>query len=117
MTYAVIESNDGWDAQRSDEDVKGISWPRSLLSRCPSLQHRPAIWDQHILRQAMAQYVPTNFLRKDIYLERDQDGAEVRSARKARGAEPGPSVRNVLVWSLGLVVVAFAVVYFLFFKI
>jgi hypothetical protein len=67
--------------------------------------------------QAMAQYVPTNFLRKDIYLERDQDGAEVRSARKARGAEPGPSVRNVLVWSLGLVVVAFAVVYFLFFKI
>jgi hypothetical protein len=54
---------------------------------------------------------------KGYLLGRDQDGAEVRSARKARGAEPGPSVRNVLVWSLGLVVVAFAVVYFLFFKI
>lgn len=47
---------------------------------------------------------------------KDESGAEVKSARKARGAEPGPSVRNVLVWSLGLVVVAFAVVYFVFFK-
>jgi hypothetical protein len=49
-------------------------------------------------------------------LGRDEDGAEVKSARKARGAEPGPSVRSVLFWSLGLVVVAFAVIYFLFFK-
>ncbi|SFM02762.1 hypothetical protein SAMN03159423_4904 [Bradyrhizobium sp. NFR13] len=47
---------------------------------------------------------------------RDDDGAQVKSARKARGAEPGPSVRKVLIWSLGLVVAAFAVVYFLFFK-
>jgi hypothetical protein len=38
------------------------------------------------------------------------------TAREARGAEPGPTVRNVLVWSLVLVVVAFAAVYFLFFK-
>jgi hypothetical protein len=53
---------------------------------------------------------------KGYELGRDDDGAQVKSARKARGAEPGPSVRNVLVWSLGLVVAAFAVVYFLFFK-
>jgi len=53
---------------------------------------------------------------KGYELGRDDDGAEVKSARKARGAEPGPSVRNVLIWSLGLVVAAFAVVYFLFFK-
>jgi hypothetical protein len=53
---------------------------------------------------------------KGYELGRDDDGAEVKSARKARGAEPGPSVRNVLVWSLGLVVAAFAFVYFLFFK-
>ena len=53
---------------------------------------------------------------KGYELGRDDDGAVVKSARKARGAEPGPSVRNVLIWSLGLVVAAFAVVYFLFFK-
>jgi hypothetical protein len=40
----------------------------------------------------------------------------VETAREARGAEPGPSVRNVLVWSLGLVVVAFVVVYLVFFR-
>jgi hypothetical protein len=28
----------------------------------------------------------------------------------------GPTVRNVLVWSLGLVVAAFAVIYFVFFR-
>jgi hypothetical protein len=47
----------------------------------------------------------------------DQDQRQiVETAREARGAEPGPTVRNVLVWSLGLVVAAFIVVYFLFFK-
>jgi hypothetical protein len=40
----------------------------------------------------------------------------VETAREARGAERGPTVRNVLVWSLGLVVVAFIVVYLIFFK-
>jgi hypothetical protein len=40
----------------------------------------------------------------------------VETAVEARGAERGPTVRNVLVWSLGLVVVAFAVIYFLFFR-
>lgn len=44
------------------------------------------------------------------------NGHIVETAREARGAEPGPTVRNVLVWSLGLVVVAFVIVYFLFFK-
>lgn len=40
----------------------------------------------------------------------------VETATDARGAERGPTVRNVLVWSLGLVVVAMAVVYFVFYK-
>lgn len=40
----------------------------------------------------------------------------VETATEARGAERGPTVRNVLVWSLGLVIVAFVVVYFSFFR-
>jgi hypothetical protein len=42
------------------------------------------------------------------------NGHIVETAREARGAEPGPTVRNVLVWSLSLVVVAFVIVYLLF---
>jgi hypothetical protein len=40
----------------------------------------------------------------------------VETAVEARGAERGPTVRNVLVWSVGLVIVAFAIVYFVFFR-
>jgi hypothetical protein len=40
----------------------------------------------------------------------------VETAIEARGAERGPTMRNVLVWSLGLVVTAFAVIYFVFFR-
>ncbi len=40
----------------------------------------------------------------------------VETAIEARGAERGPTVRNVLVCSLCLVVVALAVIYFLFFR-
>lgn len=47
---------------------------------------------------------------------KNENGVEVKSAVKARGAERGPTVRNVLVWSIGLVVVAFVVIYFVFFK-
>jgi hypothetical protein len=43
-------------------------------------------------------------------------GRIVETAKEARGAERGPSVRNVLVWSLGLVMAGFIVVYFMFFK-
>jgi hypothetical protein len=42
--------------------------------------------------------------------------AIVETAIEARGAERGPTVRNVLVWSLGLVIVAMAVVWFVFFR-
>lgn len=49
-------------------------------------------------------------------MPKDEFGTEVKSATKARGAEPGPTVRNVLVWSLGLVIVALAVIFFVFFK-
>ena len=40
----------------------------------------------------------------------------VETTREARGAERGPTVRNVLVWSLGLVVVAMIVVWYVFFR-
>lgn len=40
----------------------------------------------------------------------------IETAREARQAERGPSVRNVLVWSTGLVIVAFAIVWFIFFE-
>jgi hypothetical protein len=40
----------------------------------------------------------------------------VETTMQARGAERGPTVRNVLVISLCLVVVAFVVVYFAFFR-
>lgn len=45
-----------------------------------------------------------------------ENGRIVETAQEARGAERGPTVRNVLVWSMGLVVVAFAIVYFAFFR-
>jgi hypothetical protein len=47
--------------------------------------------------------------------EQDQ-GQIVETAQQARGAERGPTIRNVLVWSLGLVILAFAIVYFVFFR-
>lgn len=47
----------------------------------------------------------------------EKDGDQiVETAVEARGAERGPTVRNVLVWSLGLVVVAMAVVWFVFYR-
>lgn len=49
-------------------------------------------------------------------MSKDANGTEVKSAEKARGAESGPATRNVLVWSTGLVVVGFAVVYIFFFS-
>jgi hypothetical protein len=40
----------------------------------------------------------------------------IETAREARQAERGLTVRNVLVWSTGLVIVAFAIVWFVCFK-
>lgn len=40
----------------------------------------------------------------------------VETAEEARQAERGPTMRNVLVWSTGLIVVAFAIIWFVFFK-
>ncbi|GEC14415.1 hypothetical protein [Nitrobacter winogradskyi] len=44
-----------------------------------------------------------------------EDGRIVETTMEARGAERGPTVRNVLVWSTGLVVIGFAAVYLLYF--
>lgn len=44
-----------------------------------------------------------------------EDGHIVETAREARGAEPGPTVRNMLTWGTGLVVAGFVVVYFVYF--
>jgi len=49
-------------------------------------------------------------------MPKQENGHIVETAIEARGAERGPTVRNVLVRGLGLVVAAFAVVYFLYFK-
>jgi hypothetical protein len=40
----------------------------------------------------------------------------IETAQEARQAERGPTVRNVLVWSTGLIVVAFAIVWYIFFR-
>jgi hypothetical protein len=40
----------------------------------------------------------------------------VETAQEARQAERGPSVRNVLLWSTGLIIVAFAIVWYVFFR-
>ena len=39
----------------------------------------------------------------------------VETATEARGAERGPTVRNVLVAGTGLVIAAFVVIYFVYF--
>lgn len=40
----------------------------------------------------------------------------IKSAQKARGAERGPTVRNVLVISMVAVILAFVVIYYHFFS-
>lgn len=44
-----------------------------------------------------------------------ENGHIVETAVEARGAERGPTVRNVLVVSTGLVIATFAVVYLAYF--
>jgi hypothetical protein len=48
-------------------------------------------------------------------MAKQEGGHIVETAMEARGAERGPTVRNVLTWGTGLVVVAFAVIYFIYF--
>ncbi len=48
-------------------------------------------------------------------MAKQEGGHIVETAMEARGAERGPTVRNVLIWGTGLVVVAFAVVYSIYF--
>lgn len=45
-----------------------------------------------------------------------EGGRVTETATEARQAEPGPSVRNVLVISIVLALAAMAVLWFLFFK-
>jgi hypothetical protein len=49
-------------------------------------------------------------------MPKKENGRVVETAIEARGAERGPLVRNVLIWSTGLVVAGFVVVYFLYFS-
>ena len=44
-----------------------------------------------------------------------ENGQIVETAMEARGAERGPTVRNVLVAGTGLVIAAFVVVYIMYF--
>ena len=48
-------------------------------------------------------------------MARMENGRIVETAREARGAERGPTVRNVLVAGTGLVIAAFMVVYIVYF--
>jgi len=48
-------------------------------------------------------------------MAKQENGRIVETAREARGAERGPTVRNVLLASTGLVVAGFAVVYMMYF--
>lgn len=49
-------------------------------------------------------------------MSEQKKGLLVETVRQARCAEPGPTVRNVLVWSAVLVVIAFVGVYLAFAK-
>jgi hypothetical protein len=49
-------------------------------------------------------------------MPKQENGKVVETAIEARGAERGPTVRNVLLWSLGLVIVALIVVYWIYFR-
>jgi hypothetical protein len=55
-------------------------------------------------------------LASEDTMVRKKDAPIVETATEARGAERGPTVRNVLVWSLALVVMGMAVVWFVFFR-
>jgi len=48
-------------------------------------------------------------------MARLEDGHIVETAMEARGAERGPTVRNVLVAGTALVIAAFVVVYIVYF--
>lgn len=48
-------------------------------------------------------------------MAKTENGRIVESATEARGAERGPAARNVLVISLGAVIVLFTIVYIFFF--
>jgi hypothetical protein len=57
-------------------------------------------------------YLTEAYIAAQEALRGDEHGSEtiVETSIEARGAERGPTVRNVLVWSLGLVLVGMAVV-------
>jgi hypothetical protein len=48
-------------------------------------------------------------------MAREENGRIVETAMEARGAERGPTIRNVLFAGTGLVVAAFVVVYMVYF--
>ena len=45
-----------------------------------------------------------------------KSGRIVETTTEARGAERGPTMRKVLAWSLGIVVVAMVIVWYVFFR-
>lgn len=46
----------------------------------------------------------------------NDNGHIIETAREARGGESGPTVRNVLIISIALVIIGFAIVWLLFFR-
>ena len=49
-------------------------------------------------------------------MARLEQGRIIETAREARQAEPGPTVRNVLVISTTAVIVIFAIIWFVYFR-
>lgn len=49
-------------------------------------------------------------------MAKQEDGRIVETATEARQAEPGPSILKLLIVSLGLALIAMAIIWFVFFR-
>jgi len=63
--------------------------------------------------RAHARFAPN---RKDRTMVSKQGDQIIETAREARQAERGPTVRNVLVASTSLIIVAFFIIWLVFFR-
>ena len=55
-------------------------------------------------------------LRRDREMVSKRDGQIIETTQEARQAERGPTVRNLLVASTSLAIVALAIIWFIFFR-
>ncbi|EAQ36296.1 hypothetical protein NB311A_20201 [Nitrobacter sp. Nb-311A] len=79
------------------------AWTELSIGREPSVANYISI-----LIEAMAAI-------EEKTMAKIENGRVVETSREARGAERGPTVRNVLIAGTGLVIAAFVVVYIVYF--